>query len=69
MSKEKILIEFGDKVRIIRKKQDLSQEELSFKADLHRTYIGMIERGEKNITLKNIEKIAQALNVKIKDLL
>lgn len=69
MTKKKILIAFGDKVRELRKEKGLSQEELSFKADLHRTYIGMIERAEKNITLTNIEKIAKALDVKVKDLL
>lgn len=68
MSKKKILIEFGEKIRELRKEQGISQEELSYKADLHRTYIGMIERAEKNITLINIEKIAQALNVDIKEL-
>ena len=57
-SKQKILINFGDRVREIRKKKGLSQEELAYKAHLHRTYIGMIERAEKNITLVNIEKIA-----------
>ncbi|MBS0424961.1 MAG: helix-turn-helix transcriptional regulator [Proteobacteria bacterium] len=68
MSKKKILIEFGEKIRELRKEQGISQEELSYKADLHRTYIGMIERAEKNITLINIEKIAKALNVDIKEL-
>ena len=68
MENKEILIKFGDKVREIRKENGLSQEQLSFKADLHRTYIGMIERAEKNITLVNIEKIANALNVNIKEL-
>ncbi len=68
ISKKEILIKFGDKVRVLRKERGLSQENLSFKADLHRTYIGMIERAEKNITLVNIEKIANALNVDIKEL-
>ncbi len=68
MSKKDILIAFGEKVRELRKEKGLSQEDLSFKADLHRTYIGMIERAEKNITLINIEKIAKALNVDIKEL-
>ena len=68
MSKRKILISFGDKVRELRKEKGLSQEELSYKEDLHRTYIGMIERAEKNITLTNIEKIAKALDVDIKNL-
>jgi transcriptional regulator with XRE-family HTH domain len=68
-SKNKILIKFGEKVREIRKEKELSQEELAYKADLHRTYIGMIERAEKNITLINIEKIANALEIEIKELL
>ncbi|MEX0595103.1 MAG: helix-turn-helix transcriptional regulator [Candidatus Paceibacterota bacterium] len=68
MDKKDILVIFGNRVRSLRKEQNLSQEELSFKADLHRTYIGMIERAEKNITLVNIEKIANALNVDIKEL-
>ncbi|MDI9364205.1 MAG: helix-turn-helix transcriptional regulator [Flavobacterium sp.] len=68
ISKQEILIKFGNRVRDLRKENGLSQEQLSFKANLHRTYIGMIERAEKNITLVNIEKIAKALNVNIKEL-
>jgi transcriptional regulator with XRE-family HTH domain len=68
MESREILIKFGQRVRQLRKEKNLSQEYLSFKADLHRTYIGMIERAEKNITLVNIEKIAKALNVDIKEL-
>ena len=68
MGKKKILVAFGDKVRELRKQKGISQEELSYKADLHRTYIGMIERAEKNLTLTNIEKIAKALDVDIKNL-
>ena len=68
-SKKNILIKFGERVREIRKEKGLSQEELAHKADLHRTYIGMIERAEKNITLINIEKIANALEVDLKILL
>lgn len=67
-SKQTILIKFGEKVRELRKEKGFSQEELAFKAALHRTYIGMIERAEKNITLVNIEKIANALDVNIKEL-
>lgn len=66
MTKKKILVSFGEKVRELRKENVMSQEDLSYRADLHRTYIGMIERAEKNITLTNIEKIAKALNVDIK---
>lgn len=67
MKKER-LIKFGNKVREIRLKKGLSQEELAEKANVHRTYIGMIERAEKNITLLNIEKIAIALDVSIVEL-
>ena len=47
----------------------MSQEKLGLKANLHRTYIGMIERGEKNITLVNIQKLAAALDISIKDMM
>ncbi len=69
ISEHHILNIFGGNVRKFRRKLNISQEELADKADLHRTYIGMIERAEKNITLVNIEKIANALEVKIEDLL
>lgn len=61
------LEKFGKKVREERYKLNLSQEELASRAGLHRTYIGMIERAEKNITLENIEKIAKALSINISD--
>ena len=63
-----IIISFGLKVKELRKQKNISQEKLAELAGLHRTYIGMIERGEKNLTILNIEKIALALNVKIIDL-
>ena len=69
MSKESILLLFGSNVQKYRKAQKLSQEKLAELAGVHRTYIGMIERAEKNITLCNMEKIAKALQVKIQDLL
>jgi transcriptional regulator with XRE-family HTH domain len=68
-SKHEILNIFGENVRKYRRLLNISQEELAHKADLHRTYIGMIERAEKNITLVNIEKIANALEVRIEDLI
>jgi transcriptional regulator with XRE-family HTH domain len=67
-STSEILIKFGNIIRKLRKEQGISQEELAHRADLHRTYIGMIERAEKNITLLNIEKLAKALDVNITDL-
>lgn len=67
--KKDILVKFGNKVREERLKQSLSQEAFAEKTGVHRTYIGMIERAEKNITLTNIEKIALALGLTPKDLL
>lgn len=66
--KKQILVEFGNKVRTYRLKLHLSQEQLAEKAGVHRTYIGMVERAEKNITLENINKIACALEISISEL-
>jgi DNA-binding XRE family transcriptional regulator len=66
-SKANILIFFGNKVKTFRKEKGISQEELAFRSELHRTYIGMIERAEKNVTLKNIEKIANGLGISIQE--
>jgi transcriptional regulator with XRE-family HTH domain len=68
-TKLKISIQFGLKVKEIRNSKGLSQEQLAHMANVNRTYIGMIERAEKNITLANIEKIAKALEVNIIELL
>ena len=65
--KKNVLIKFGQKVRKERMDLGLSQEELAARAGVHRTYIGMIERAEKNITLENIEKLASALKINIGD--
>jgi len=59
----------GFNIRTIRQERGISQEKLAALAGLHRAYVGQIERGEKNIGLKNLEKIAKALRVKTKDLL
>ena len=55
---------FAGNVRRLRKERGLSQEELAEAAGVHRTYVGMIERGEKNVTIYNIERIALALKVR-----
>lgn len=68
MKKREILVKFGKKVREERKKLGYSQEVLAEKAGVHRTYIGMIERGEKNITLANIQRVSKALKIKISEL-
>jgi transcriptional regulator with XRE-family HTH domain len=59
---------FGKRVRQIRLEQGLSQEQLALLSGLHRAYVGAIERGERNITFKNIEKVAEALKVPINEL-
>ena len=60
--------QFGERVRDLRKTQRLSQEELAEKADLHYTYIGGGERGERNLSLKSIDRIALALKMDIREL-
>ena len=66
--KKDVLIKFGNKVREQRLLLGLSQEELAGRAGVHRTYVGMIERAEKNITLTNVEKIAKALKLSIDEI-
>lgn len=68
MQDNSILVVFGKNVQKYRKKLNISQEKLAEYAGLHRTYIGMVERAERNITLVNMEKIAKALKVEIKEL-
>ena len=68
MDKPPILVLFGNNVQKYRKILGVSQEKLAEYAGLHRTYIGMIERAEKNITLVNIEKIAKAFGISIESL-
>jgi transcriptional regulator with XRE-family HTH domain len=64
-----IEIKLGYKIRYERLKQKLSQEKLAEKANLHRTFIGAVERGEVSASIGNIAKIAEALNLEIEDLL
>lgn len=63
-----LLKEFGHKVQQRRKELGISQEELAYRAGFHRTYIGMIERAERNITLSNLKRLADALEVEVKEL-
>jgi len=60
---------FGEQVRKLRKARGLSQEELAELAELHRNYIGSIERGERNVALLNIVRLAKALEVPLSKLL
>ncbi|MEM5566639.1 helix-turn-helix transcriptional regulator [Psychroserpens sp. AS72] len=64
-----ILKEFGLRIRELRTKENLSQEKLSFITGFHRTYIGMIERGERNISLTNIAVFSKAFELEISELL
>ena len=59
---------FGEKIRKIRIDRGLSQEKLALLSGLHRTYVGAIERGERNVSFKNIEKIAKTLKVSLEEL-
>ncbi|MBB3105391.1 helix-turn-helix domain-containing protein [Azomonas macrocytogenes] len=69
MKKDAICIAFGETVRNLRKAKGVSQEEFADKVGIHRTYIGGIERGERNPTLTTIQRIAESLGVSAKDLL
>lgn len=66
--KPKILLKFGKRVRELRLNSDWSQEELADRLDFHRTYIGMVERGERNISLKNIAKISEVFDLSLSEL-
>jgi len=63
-----ITIKFGERIRRLREAKGLSQEELAFRARVHRTYLGGIERGERNPSLKNITAIAKALEIGLSEL-
>ena len=64
----KILVDFGKRVRQLRKSQNLSQEAFAAKCSLDRTYLGGIERVERNVALCNIRAIAEALGVSLSEL-
>lgn len=64
-----IRIIFGNRLRTLRLSQNISQEELAFRSGLHRTYVSSVERGERNISLANISKLAKALDVEPYELL
>lgn len=63
-----LLKSFGKEVKRLRLDRNLSQEAFAEIVGVHRTYIGMIERGEKNITLENIAKLSNAFNIRISEL-
>jgi len=63
-----LLERFGDRIRELRHQRRLSQEALAERAGLHRTYIGFVERAERNPTLKTMEKLARGLEVSLAEL-
>jgi transcriptional regulator with XRE-family HTH domain len=60
---------FGRNLRVAREAMKLSQEDLAELADLHRTYIGSVERGERNVSIDNMERLAAAVESSIPELL
>lgn len=58
----------GKRIRDLRKQRGLSQEELGWKSELHFTYIGAVERGEKNCSIITLEKLSKGLEISIKEL-
>jgi transcriptional regulator with XRE-family HTH domain len=69
LSEKDLLVKLGLKIKELREDAGLTQEELAFISNLHRTYIGMIERAEKNITVATLFKISNALGVSIKEIM
>ncbi|WP_138417933.1 helix-turn-helix domain-containing protein [Aquibacillus sediminis] len=68
MAQKELASIIGERLRLLRKKRGLSQEELAHLSCLHPTYIGQLERGEKNATLNTIEKVTSALEISIEEL-
>jgi transcriptional regulator with XRE-family HTH domain len=64
-----VQVRFGERLRQIRQKKGISQEALAHLAGLHRTYVSGVERGERNISLLNIERLAIALDIAMSDLM
>ncbi len=64
-----VLVQFGKRLRTIRQRKGISQERLAELAGLHRTYVSSVERGERNISILNIERLATALGVAMSDLM
>lgn len=67
--KTELLVKFGERIKALRKERDWSQEQLADETGFHRTYIGMIERGERNPSLININVFAETFGMSISELL
>lgn len=68
-NKNVVLLKIGNNITQLRKSKGWTQEELAFECQLHRTYIGSVERGERNIAILNLFKIANALGVEVKEII
>ena len=64
-----VQVRFGERLRAVRQQRGISQEKLAELAGLHRTYVSSIERGERNVSLVNIERLAAALGVTMAELM
>lgn len=69
MAEADIKVAFGARVRALRMQREWSQERLSMIVGLDRSYVGSVERGERNLSLENIAKFAEALGVSLSDLM
>ncbi len=69
MVNEHLISEFGQRIKQLRNEKNISQEKLSYSTGFHRTYIGMVERGERNISLTNIAVFAKVFEMSISELL
>ncbi|MFI4851262.1 MAG: helix-turn-helix domain-containing protein [Gimesia chilikensis] len=69
VKRKDILKRFGERVRELRKEQGYSQENFAYACELDRTYVGGIERGERNLALRNIERIADTLGISVAELM
>ncbi len=69
VKRKDILERFGQRVRELRKEQGYSQENFAYACELDRTYVGGIERGERNVALRNIERIADTLGISVAELM
>lgn len=68
MDKNEYLVRFGKRIKELRKQKGISQEELALLCGLDRSYIGGIERGERNVSLVNLLKISKALQISLSEL-
>ena len=66
---KRILIKFGDRLQSVRKSKGITQEELTVKIFMHKNYVGLIERGERNPTIRTLYRLAKALKIEASDLL